>query len=422
MTAGLDAEFDALVVGAGPAGAAAAIVLARAGWRVAIAERKPFPRRKVCGEFISATSWPLLRELGVADAALAHAGPEVRRVGLYSGAAMLAAAMPPARDVSGQWGRAVGREHLDSLLLARAAAVGAVVLQPATVSRVEGDGGGLRCTIVAKEPPAGAQRRVTLRARIVVAAHGSWEHGPLPTQHGREPAHASDLFGFKAHFRGARLPPGLMPLLVFPRGYGGMVHTGHDRISLSCCIRRDALDECRRARAAAGWSERAADAVLAHIEASCQGVREALSGATLEGAWLTAGPIRPGIRRFGRERVFAVGNAAGEAHPVVAEGISMALQSAWLLCERLVACQDAVLAHDAGAALATIGSDYERQWRRHFVVRIRAAALLAHLAMRPAGARALVALAHSMPTVLTLGARWSGKTHPVGGASGVRTA
>jgi len=400
----------------------AAIVLAGAGWRVAIAERKPFPRRKVCGEFISATSWPLLRELGVADAALAHAGPEVRRVGLYSGAAMLAAAMPAARDATGQWGRAVGREHLDSLLLLRAAAVGAAVLQPMAVSRMEDDGAGLRCTIIAKESPEGGQRPVTLRARIVVAAHGSWEHGPLPTQHDREPARASDLFGFKAHFRGARLPPGLMPLLVFPRGYGGMVHTGHDRVSLSCCIRRDALEQCRRVRAATGQSARAADAVLAHIERSCLGVREALSGASLDGAWLSAGPIRPGIRRFGRGRIFTVGNAAGEAHPVVAEGISMALQSAWLLSGRLVAHEDAVLADDAGPALATIGRDYERQWRRHFAARIRAAALLAHLAMRPAGARTLVALSQRMPTVLTLGARWSGKTRPLGSASGVRIA
>src|SRR5436853_7565493 len=58
---------DALVLGGGPAGATAGLILARAGWRVAIAEKSAFPRRKVCGEFISATSLSLLFALGIGD-------------------------------------------------------------------------------------------------------------------------------------------------------------------------------------------------------------------------------------------------------------------------------------------------------------------------------------------------------------------
>ena len=74
-----------------------------------------------------------------------------------------------------------------------------------------------------------------------------------------------------------------------------------------------------------------------HIGSSCKGVALALASATLDGAWLSAGPLRTGIRTFGSDGIFAIGNAAAEAHPIVAEGISIAIQSAALLCERLVA-------------------------------------------------------------------------------------
>ncbi len=408
--------YEALVIGGGPAGATAAILLAQTGWKVAVVEKKSFPRRKVCGEFISATTWPLLHALGVRDLVLAQTGPEIRRVGLYAGTTMLAAPMPTPRDATGQWGRAIGREHFDSLLLARAEDVGAIVLQPWTISRIEESVRGLICTIIEKDGRRQAVR--TLQTRIVIAAHGSWEHGPIPTQTRRYPPHGSDLFAFKAHFRDAQLPSELMPLLVFPYGYGGMVQTDHGRVSLSCCIRRDALERSRRTWGIAGEPARAGEAVLAHIKASCLGVREALSGATLDGAYLSAGPIRPGIRPFGPERVFPVGNAAGEAHPIVAEGISMAIQSAWLLCELLAARKHTILVADASKALAAVAHDYERGWRRNFVTRIRAAALFAHLSMRPATASGVVALARHVPAILTLGARWSGKAQSLRGASG----
>ena len=87
----------------------------------------------------------------------------------------------------------------------------------------------------------------------------------------------------------------------------------------------------------------------------------------------------------------------------------MAIQSAWLLCAHLVARKDAVLAADARETLAAIGCDYERSWRRNFAARVHAAALFAHLGMRPASAKLVVALLKRAPKILTLGAHWSGK-------------
>src|ERR1700761_256473 len=88
-------RFDAAVIGAGPAGSTAARLLAAAGWRVALVEKSVFPRRKVCGEFLSATNLPLLRD-ALGDGFEAAAGPPVKRVALYAGAHQIIAPMPHA--------------------------------------------------------------------------------------------------------------------------------------------------------------------------------------------------------------------------------------------------------------------------------------------------------------------------------------
>jgi len=393
-------RFDVVVIGGGPGGAATALLLARAGRAVVVLEKKAFPRRKVCGEFLSATSLPLLDHLGICDAFRRAAGPDVRRVGLFAGPAVLTADLPgvslapdlsPARPGDGsKWGRALGRERLDSLLLSAAANAGATVLQPFSAVELRPSAGGYHCVAV------GDGQVRDLHAAVVVAAHGSWDVGPLPTQSRRRPPRAGDLFGFKAHFLSSFLPDDLMPLLAFPGGYGGMVTCDGGRISLSCCIRRDRLARIRE------LGEEAGEAVLRHIRASCRGVDEALTGATRDGPWLAAGPIRPGIRLRSTDRVLRVGNVAGEAHPVVAEGISMALQGAWLLAERLTASRR--------RPFAAVAADYARGWRRAFRPRLLASTAVAHWAMHPAVVGRAVPIIRRLPALLTWGARLSGKT------------
>src|SRR5262245_36236369 len=103
-------------------------MLARAGWSVAMVEKAVYPRRKVCGEFISATSMPLLHRLGLDEPFLRRAGPAVRRVGLFAGDETLVSGMPIAPG--GASGRALGREHLDLLLVETAVRAGAARWQP----------------------------------------------------------------------------------------------------------------------------------------------------------------------------------------------------------------------------------------------------------------------------------------------------
>ena len=116
---------------------------------------------------------------------------------------------------------------LDLLLLERARAVGATVLQPARVRRIGGKPGRLQCEIEmladARIDTAARGDRRTLSVPVVLDAHGSWERGPeAPAQRrGQKGAcrkRASDLLAFKATFRNTRLQPGFLPVISFRGG------------------------------------------------------------------------------------------------------------------------------------------------------------------------------------------------------------
>ncbi len=393
----MHAEADALVIGAGPAGSAVARRLAAAGWETVVIEKAAFPRRKVCGEFISPATMGLLASLGVGARFEREAGPAVRKVGLFAAGTLISAPMPGKSCPPAVSGRALDRERLDAILLQSAVEAGARVLQPCSVQAIERDRRAFTCIVMDRA----TGRTFPVRARVVVAAHGSWEAGRLPTQPPRGTAASADLFGFKTHLRSARLTMGLMPLIAFPGGYGGMVHTSGGRVSLSFCVRRDVLERCRAEWAGAP----AGEAVLQHIRRHCAGVRETIDGAGQAGGWLSAGPIRPGVRGGYSDGVFLVGNAAGEAHPAAAEGISMALQGASVLCDTLL---QHGISRVAGGGHDAAGREYARRWRRNFAGRIHASRVIARLAMSPRSAVILPVL-RAFPGALTLGARFCGK-------------
>ena len=215
---------------------------------------------------------------GSARRSAALAGPEVRRVGLFAQRRDSGLCHAPDRGCG--WGRALGREHLD-LAAARARREA----WRADLAAVDRSRAASRSTAAIVCRDRSDRREETLHAPIIVAAHGSWERGGLPTQPRR--AHrSSDLLAFKAHFRDADLPADLMPLLAFPGGYGGMVQTDAGACQPvllhppRCAVRACARTARRRI---------AGEAVFRHIAESCLGVREHL------------GARRPG-RRLARRR------------------------------------------------------------------------------------------------------------------------
>jgi len=401
-----DHGYDAVIVGAGLAGAAAAILLARAGWNIVLVEKKRFPRRKVCGECLAASNLPLLHALGVGEAFEARAGEDLVRVTLMRGEASVSAPLPPADHPRWTWGRALGRDSLDVLLVERAVAAGASVLQPATLRAVSGGPGAWRCEV----RPGDGSDTITLRAPVLIDAHGSWESLPSERVQDARPRRASDLVAFKAVFRGAAHAPGTIGVLALDGGYGGTVLADGATTTVAGCVRRDRLDALR----AAAPGVRAGEAFEAWLRRECRGVRESLDGAMRDGAWLASGPLRPGIRVDDRGRgrsavrpvaAFRIGNAGGEAHPILGEGMSMALQSAALLCSHLLEAG----ARDGAGASGIAQRCYAADWRREFAPRLRLACAFAHLSMRPGASGVMMSLVRAWPGILTHGARRGGK-------------
>jgi 2-polyprenyl-6-methoxyphenol hydroxylase-like FAD-dependent oxidoreductase len=393
----MNRRFDALVVGAGVAGSACAIMLARSGWNVALVERQVFPRAKVCGECLGASSFALLDALGVGAAVRAVAGPELCEVVVMRGAKSIRAPLP-ATGAEPVWSRAVGREDLDTLLLAQAVACGVTLWQPWAMQGVEGRAGDWHCKLRA----VATQEHITLDAGVLIDAHGSWE--PLHILRPQQPAAASQLLAFKAHFQNTRLEPGTLPVLLMAGGYGGMVLGAQGLGTLACCLRRDRLTAVRNQYHASS----AGASVQAMLEKTCHGVQQALQHAVRVGPWLAAGPLVPGMHLRGDDTILRIGNAAGEAHPLIGEGMTMALQSAWLLSQTLVHARE----HPATPTTdwqAPVARTYAAQWAQQLQPRLRTASLLAHLAMHSAAAPLLLALLQARPTLLTRVARWSGK-------------
>ncbi len=158
----MSADPDVLVVGAGPAGSIAALVMARAGARVRMLDRACFPRDKLCGDSVNPGALAILDRLGLAHAAddglpldgMVVSGEQgVRCEGRYG---------------VGRQGRALRRQTLDARLLSAATDAGASIEERVLVQRPAIENGRVCGVVVDRNG-----RSCTVTAAIVIAADGA---------------------------------------------------------------------------------------------------------------------------------------------------------------------------------------------------------------------------------------------------------
>ena len=161
--------IDVLIVGAGPAGAVAATVLARRGVRVKLVDRAAFPREKLCGDTINPGTRAMLRRLGLQRAAEARGLPIAGMLVTGEGGVSIEGRYP-----QGLSGLALTRAELDWALVKEAIGAGVDFEDRVAVRSACVKGRGGAATVVgAHVASALADRRsVAIEAPVTIAADG----------------------------------------------------------------------------------------------------------------------------------------------------------------------------------------------------------------------------------------------------------
>lgn len=354
-----------VVVGAGPAGSAAALCLARAGVSVLLIDRVELPRRKVCGACIGPAARDALDRLGLLSAVLDRGAVPVDVMELRAGRRR-------AR-ISLRGNLALSRSALDDLLAGAAAEAGAAVRLGVRVETVRLDGDGVELTVRSE----GVEDRI--RACAVVDATGLGGgldvEAPRSDDAGERVAPASRIGIGAVYARsGHDLGDGQLRMIVGDSGYVGIVRVEGARLNVAAAVDREAL------------STHGPEGAVARL---LEGAGARLPDDPPVEPWRGTPALtrRPG--KVARERVLRVGDAAGYVEPFTGEGIGWAIMSGVA-----VAAFAARAASDRGDAVAV---GWTRTHRRLIAHRQRACRVLAAALRRPRLVRVAVGVLSVVP-------------------------
>jgi menaquinone-9 beta-reductase len=303
---------DVLVIGGGPAGAAAAARLAGSGLRVVLCERQAEPRPQVCGEYVSAAAAAELDQLGLAPSGLG--GRRLTRARIWAQGSTVAAGLPAA-------GHGLSRARLDRSLLAQARRCGADVRTGVAVRKLEqgrsvwtaalGDGGRV-------ESP-----------KVVLAT------GKHDLRGHRRPERGRPLIGFKMHCRlrsdQAAALGDAVELFLYDGGYAGLQPIEAGAANL-CFV---TAAECLRGRsdawiAALAHLQRVAPMLDIRLRAACLLWPRPASIARVPYGYLCAD-------HAAADGLYRVGDQAAVIPSFTGEGIAIALRSARLAAAAVLA-------------------------------------------------------------------------------------
>lgn len=316
------AHYSAVVIGAGPAGAATATLLAQKGHDVLLVDRAAFPRPKPCGEYSSPQTPGILARLGVA--AEIEALPPHRLHGMRVYAPNGTHYAVDYHAVTGEhYAFAIPRIALDPALVAGARRAGVTVREGVRCKTVgPWDGNGRAVTLVTPDGD------VTVHARLVVGADG--HHSVVARAVGLAPFRWQHRWprrvGLVAHYEGVTALDRYGAMVVGGRafrGYCGVAPLGEGRANVAFVVNGAML------KARAGSVEAFFDAAVQTLPA----VRDALAGARRVTKVTGVGPLAQGARRVVADGVVLVGDAAVYFDPFTGEGVYKALRGAELAAE-----------------------------------------------------------------------------------------
>jgi geranylgeranyl reductase family protein len=365
---GLPPQTDVVVVGAGPAGSAAALLLGRAGFRVLLVDRARFPRAKPCGEFLSPGCVEVLDRLGVLPDLLALRPPTPSGLSLYL--EDRAPLFAPFGEVLGHrparpHGLGLPRLLFDWTLLHHARRTGGVQVAERTRLRSLLESGGRVCGVTL-EGEDGA--RTTVRSRLVIGADGirSAVAGALGVRRTIPWLQRGALVG---HFQGFP-DAGHAEMHVAGTSFTGVEPVGPGLANVALVTGAERLAEAR------GGLE---GFFLRELRRHPQ-LRERIDGSRLVSRVQAVGPMSFAPRRIFGEGWLLVGDAAGFTDPFTGEGIYLALRGAELAAETAVAALRE--GWPTAGMLRAYGESHAREIGPHFRNSLRLQRLMPHPRLR----------------------------------------